>query len=359
MMMSLSADEQVALIRAAVAAPSADNHHAIRFEVSAAALRLHVDRSIADGAPVHRKLFHELAFGAMIENIVLSAERIGRHANVVQYPPWSGGVVADIQFTAAVPGCPVDACGDAIFARTTNRRLYERSRRVPGSILDELAHAAASRGDARVDWLDDDPRRSRILRLIFAAERERFANERLHRELFEAIRFDVGWLATSETGLPPGSLEIEAPFRPIFKALRRWSLQRAMNAIGGSRLMAVRAAWFPAWTAPHIALLTVPRGSDVVDAGRALQRLWLCATLHSIAFQPLAAAIALTSQSVVDGWVTEEVIERMRGELNDLAGDRRAVMIARLGYAPAPTVRAGRGSEHSYVLDAVGTTGPR
>jgi hypothetical protein len=254
---------------------------------------------------------------------VLSAERIGRHANVVQYPPWSGGVVADIQFTAAVPGCPVDACGDAIFARTTNRRLYERSRRVPGSILDELAHAAASRGDARVDWLDDDPRRSRILRLIFAAERERFANERLHRELFEAIRFDVGWLATSETGLPPGSLEIEAPFRPIFKALRRWSLQRAMNAIGGSRLMAVRAAWFPAWTAPHIALLTVPRGS------------------------------------VVDGWVTEEVIERMRGELNDLAGDRRAVMIARLGYAPAPTVRAGRGSEHSYVLDAVGTTGPR
>ena len=111
--------------------------------------------------------------------------------------------------------------------------------------LEHSCGAAAPIADVRVHWLDDSNVRSQVLAVVFRAERERFRSRRLHTELFDAIRFDVGWKGPAETGLPPGSLEVEPPLRAVFRALRHWPLQRVANTLGAAQLLALRAPGCP------------------------------------------------------------------------------------------------------------------
>jgi hypothetical protein len=354
-MTPLQDDDIIALIRAGIAAPSADNRHIVRFERFACALRLHVDRGAIVGAPAYRIGFHELAFGAIIENIALAAQDIGYAATVRQYPNWRDElVIADITFTANASHAEPDALRTAIFARTTNRRLYRRRRRASRQALDELSNAVGCDGSLQIRWLDDDRTRARALRMLFAAERERFRYPQMHAELFDAIRFDVGWQATTDEGLPPGTLEVESPLRSMFHALRKWPFQRAVNAIGAAHMLGVRAAWLPAWTAPHLALLSVPRGAgDLIRAGRAFQRFWLSATLHGIALQPLAACIAIGCQAPDEMGLPASISSLIREALEEFSGGGKAVMVARLGYADPPSVRTSRPSAATYLMDSI------
>jgi hypothetical protein len=190
------------------------------------------------------------------------------------------------------------------------------------------------------------------LSVIWRAERERFRCARLHAELFEAIRFDVGWKHGPDEGLSPGSLEIEPPFRPLFRALCRWRLQRFFNAFGGAEVLGLRAGWLPAWSAPHLALLTIDSVAETgyIPSGRALQRRWLAATGHSLALQPFAAAVAM----VHSGWITEARREQFATDLARLSDGKPAAMLFRLGYAKPPTVHAGRPPSTRFVVGALG-----
>jgi nitroreductase len=351
-MPSLSADERTALVRAGVAAPSADNRHVVRFEVIDDSVRVRVAPGQVASVPDHRIAFHEIAFGAIIENLVLTAPQINRAAVVRCFRRWREDLlVAQIDFVPADEAAS-DDLGLAIFKRTTNRRLYRRSQRIPDAVLDELTGAVALIPGIRADWLDDDRSRARALRLLFAAEGQRFRSENLHAELFRAIRFDAGWLASIDEGLPPGALEVEAPLRPLFRAMANWKVQRILNGLGAASVLGFRAAWLPAWTAPHIVLLSAPGDGSVsfIDGGRALQRLWLSATRRGVSLQPMAASLAIAAQRGGEG-VPDAIIGRCRRDLDGFAPGRRPVMLARLGYADEPSMRALRRDPAWYLIN--------
>jgi hypothetical protein len=348
-MIALSEDESNLLVRAGVAAPSADNHHVIEFRRAGSALRLAVrPGTVVHGA--HRKAFHELAFGAVVENVALTASALRRGVRIRYGTPWiDPGIIADFEFDDA-PDASVDPLQTAIFSRTTNRRLYARRKKATPETLADIARTATVGDEARVHWIETAADRTRLLRVVVSSERERFAHQALHRELFDAIRFDAGWNASVEQGLPPGALEVEAPFRPLFRLMRHWPVQRALNVVGASLLLGFRAAWLPAWTAPHLALISVPAtgNEDWVAAGRTLQRFWLAAAMHALAFQPLAASVAIAFPASNAFGVDQRVSESIARELSSLVGGRRVVMIARIGFAAPPSIRAGRSSVSSY-----------
>lgn len=353
----LTSDDVGTLVAAGVAAPSADNRHVIAFEPRGSSLRLVVDHLVLAGAAPHRIAFIELALGAVIENVVLAAGGMGRIAAVTLNPGWrDDGMVANIALGPAA--LDVDPNGKllcaAIFERCTNRRLFERGRAASSTVLLSLAHAAASAARIRVHWLDSAGLRRRALSLMFRAERERFRNRRLHAELFEAVRFDVGWKGKAEIGLPPVALEIEPPFRSLFGALSVWPVQRGLNCLGAAHLLGLRAAWLPAWSAPHLALLSLPQGGEGarIDAGRGLQRFWLEATRQSLAVQPFGASIALALQTREEPWAPAVTCARIRGDLRSLADGREPVMLLRLGYAAPPSGRAGRPDSRAFVIRA-------
>jgi hypothetical protein len=333
------------ILRSGIAAPSAENRHWLRFEPAAGGVTLVATDVALWSAEPHREALARISHGAVVENMSLRAAALG-YRQATQWGPQPGR--ADIVAECRMDGgrAVSDPLAGAIEQRRTNRRFYRRQPLAP-AVLERIAASAGAVPPARIVWLDDAASRATALRAIRIAETERFRREGLHRELFGAIRFDIGWRRSVEEGLAPGSLEVEPPARPLFAALRRWPLMRACTRIGLHHMLGLRAGELPCRLAPHLGILLcdadTPQGG-AITAGRALQRAWLAATVEGVAFQPMAAAVALQRQRPGGEWVSAEVHARLTELLRALAAGRAesAWMLFRVGNAAAPSVAAGR-----------------
>jgi nitroreductase len=348
---NLSREDLLRLIEAGVQAPSADNRHVVRFELLPNAIRLWVDQETVAQAPRHRLAFFGLSFGAVIENIAIQAASSQWTCDVQANEKWQEDLqVATLTFSPSAEEARGDSLADAIYRRHTNRRLYRRSP-IAANILNELADSVLRYPGTRIRWLDGPGPRKRALRLIRMAEAERFRRPALHSELFESIRFDHGWHTGSDEGLPPGALEIEPPFRGIFRALRHWPFQHVLNRFGAAAMLGWRAGWFPAWSAPHLGLVCYSgeQSAPWIRVGRAFQRLWLAATRLGVALQPMAASIALVTQRAEDGWVSAPLQARLVEIFSELAAGAHPCMVFRLGYARPSRILAGRKPVSAYL----------
>ncbi len=315
---------------------------------------MHVSPGLGTTVPAHRLAMHEFSFGSVIENMSLWAASRGNGCILRMEGDWrEHGRIATLAFSSGDPATLYDPLVRFLFTRHTNRRLYERRSADP-AVLTALATAAGRYSDARTLWLDQPRVRRAALRLMRIAEGERFRRRELHAELFSAVRFDVGWNDSAEEGLPPGALEVERLARLGFQWLRHWPLQRAINVVGAAALLGLRAGWLPASKAAHLGILTVADDAATpwLTAGRAFQRLWLAATSHGLALQPMAAAVALAGQEATGEWVRSRIQARLREGLARLAGSGRPAMVFRVGYARPPSVTAGRRPVQSYLTSS-------
>lgn len=339
-----------ALAEAAALAPSADNRHIFQVERAASCLRLWA-RPEFIAAPFHRRVLGLISLGATAENVMLRAARLGLRGGPAWFPdPGVPELLAEFRFEHGPSAA--DRLEAALAKRHTNRRLVYRGPPLsPGerSLLDADVKGVPG---VTLFWLDASRLRREALRLIAAAESERFRNRPLHQELFGSIRFDAGWQEGVAEGLAPASLEIEPPMRPIFAGLRHWPLQKALNVLGLHRLIALRAAYAPCFIAPHLCLLATSLGLErgAIAVGRALERAWLRATTLGVAFQPFAASALLA----LEGY--EEVPLVLRRRLTDgwrgIAGNHRPLMVFRIGRAAPASARSGRHNLEAYVRQA-------
>ncbi len=341
-----------AILRAGVLAPSADNRHRLRFDVADGVVHLvGTDVSTWPGQP-HRQMLALLALGAVIENMALRSAQFGLAMKVTHWPACQQlDCVAELHWEAST--LHADPLALAIESRHTNRRFYQRSA-LPPSTINALSTAAASSPGAQVRWLDTGRTRTLALRALRIAETERFRRQSLHQELFEAVRFDVGWQDSAEEGLPPATLQIERPMRGPFSLLRRWPLMRAACGLGAHHLLGLRAAYFPCAVAPHIGLMLAGATSErlaAVQAGRSFQRLWLAAAQAGLALQPMAAATALVRQAPGAGWVSAESKAELARVLHLLCPEPQlhAYLLFRLGRAQPPAAMTTRPALEHYL----------
>lgn len=337
------------IARSGVLAPSADNQHVFRIELTGATLRLWPTSEFALTTERLRRVLGLISLGAVVENMRLRAGELGLVSRTTWFPADSDGLIAEMNFQPA-PAVPGDELAAAIPARHTNRRMY----RGPGFSDCEAALLSDAAGPAegvRLIWLHGDARR-RALGLIWRAESERFLRERMHQELFSSIRFDLSWHETADQALPPGALEIEAPMRPLFKALRHWALMRPLTWVGAHRLIGLRAGWLPCWQAPALGLLatSLPTEQGAVAVGAALERLWLRATLLDLAMQPMAASAVLPLQSAADRGASDELRSALAAGWHTIAPGVTPLMVFRMGRAARPTVTSGRRPLEDYLI---------
>lgn len=338
---TLSRAQATSIIEAGILAPSADNRHLLRFEPLENAIRLWGSAEF-QAAPFHRRILALISLGAVVENMVLRAARLGLRAEEA-WPAEAAapdGPLAELRFRAAESrASELEA---AIPHRHTNRRVFYRGPALSPEQQQQMDADVRGVDCVRLLWLDAPELRRQALGLVTLAESERFRSRPLHEELFSAIRFDVGWRASATEGLPPGSLEIEAPMRPAFKALRHWGVMRPLAALGVHRLIGIRAAYVPCRTAPHLCALSTTLGLEpgAIAVGRALQRVWLRGTSAGMSCQPFAASALFA----LEGY--REVEERVRRTLADgwgrISADARVLIVFRMGHAAPPSVRAGR-----------------
>lgn len=340
------------ILAAGIQAPSAENHHYFRYAIESDRVRLVGIESATWSTLPHRQMLTRMAFGAVIENVALKSLEFGHAVQVDLRPdPAHSDVIATLRW-APVTSATSDPLAAAIASRHTNRRFYRREP-VASSVLDELQRATATIAGASLRWLDAPALRRSALTAIRVAETERFRRPALHEELFGAVRFEIGWRRTVDEWLAPATLEVEAPARPVFAALRSWKTMRVANMFGAYAALGLRAGHLPAASAPHLGLLLAggDEDADAINAGRALQRVWLATTLNGLAFQPMAAATALALQVPGEGWVSADAQTRLRALLAELRGDARGAprMLFRLGRASQPSAVAGRRPLHSYI----------
>jgi hypothetical protein len=337
----LTQDQLSALASAANAAPSADNQHVFRLARDGDSICLQADERLF-APPAHRRLLGLISVGAAVENLVLRGARLGLHLEPSLHRVTGvGAVLARLQVSpkAVPPPNPIEA---AIEHRQSNRLLFYRGPGLPPEQRQTLDAYCAAVPGASLVWLDEPNRRRAALMLLRRAEAERFRNRTLHRELFDAIRFDVGWHASADRGLPPGALGLPLPERLGFGLLRHWWVQRLGNVFGLHQLVGLRAAYLPCRWAPHLLAVTTAGSSehDAFRAGQTLQRAWLSVTARGMAGQVYAAAGLYGRDEATD------VRMRLRLELRrgwqHLCPGRTVWLVLRLGHAPAPPVRACR-----------------
>jgi nitroreductase len=329
------------ILQAAVLAPSADNHHRLVFELTTDGLRLLTEPGRLAGLSAYKRTLDLVSLGAVVENISLRASAHGLAASVDLFPHEQTDVVADIRF-GPLPG-EADGLQQAIPIRHTNRRLFTGPQVAP-AIRQEISAAASRIPGCTLDWLDDAEQRSKALRMIRAAEGERFRNRILHAELFESIRFDVGWRQSCEEALPPGALEIEAPLRVFFALMKHWPVMAAMNLIGAYKQLAWRAGDLPCRWSPHLAVISAPSlaDRDQIAAGRAFQRAWLMVARHGLALQPMPASVLYAQAGAVSQGIPAALQARLHAGWDELQPGRTPLMVFRMGRAKAPSLVAGR-----------------
>jgi hypothetical protein len=266
------------ILGAGLMAPSADNRHALRFQIDDDTVRLLSTDAATWPAQPHRRMLALLSCGAVIENMALRSAELGLALTADLWPDAARqDHVADLRWVDAL--AQPDRLAQAIALRHTNRRFYRRTA-LSAQTLAELSAAAAAAPGAQVRWLDNGADRSLALRAPRIAETERFRRRALHQKLFDAVRFDIGWQRSTDEGLPPAALQIERPMRGMFSLLRHWPLMRVANALGAHHLLGLRAAYLPCALAPHLGLMLAGAPSEplaAVQAGRSFQRLWLAA----------------------------------------------------------------------------------
>jgi hypothetical protein len=290
--------------------------------------------------------------GAVFENITLRGAELGLRLEPRGLLP-SDAAAPLVEFTILeTDPCRDDALAGAIEGRHSNRRLRFRGPSLEPAMQRAMSAQAGAVPGTELIWLDDPRRRNAALRLIRLAESERFRNRLLHQEMFESIRFDVGWRASATDGLPPGSLALPWIARPGFTLLRHWGIQRMANILGAHLFLGWRGADLPCRLAPHLCAIAADGDlpAAAVGAGRLLQRVWLHATTLGLGFQVFAASpnYALAGSTAV----STDLRHRLSDGWRALCPKRRPFIVFRMGVAELPACRAGRvDAQHLFVRD--------
>ncbi len=194
----------LSMMQAGLSAPSADNDHCFSFKTSAAGISL-IGRNDYVSAPFHRRVLNGISLGAVVENMVIRAARLGYRAQPDWAPdPLRPSLIAELRLTQGEPS--EGGLDDAIQARHTNRSVVFRG---PGLAKADLAEFAALIDDipgVTLTFVDAGWQRRTLLHLVRLAEAERFKVRSLHDDLFSAVRFELGWKVSADKGLPPKGL---------------------------------------------------------------------------------------------------------------------------------------------------------
>lgn len=330
------------LAEAGAAAPSADNSQPWRFGW---------DRTFAvyyrqpeAGEPLF-PIEHpatRLALGAVIENLAQAASAIGLPFDPTPIQAGASGqpllrlaVAADV---AVVP----DTHALPLFGRQTNRFPFARTE-LPAALL---AWASAQReGAARcLVWQDRKPIRA-LSRLVRQASEARFQTQEIHEWLGRSLRFTAEEVGRGD-GLDVATLHLPPGGRQMLRLTRDWSRMRLFNRLGAYKGFArVEAAAVA--KAPALLTIVAPdAASDIVGAGRLLERIWIELNRMKIAVHPyfvITDQLYRLQRGTVPAGLTP-LIERTQAALDAMLGghDQPMLMLLRVGWPGVNPPRAKR-----------------
>jgi molybdopterin/thiamine biosynthesis adenylyltransferase/nitroreductase len=284
-----------------------------------------------------------IALGAVAENMKIAAANLGL-AGDIQFSAGTESLKPSFLLSLRAADVPKDFLFESVWERHTNRRHYDK-RALPEGSRESLDKVMEAFPGVRVHWIVDRAVLKRVAEVVFQSERARVADERIHRVVYEKIRWTREEIACRPDGLPLGNLEAGKIGEVFLRATRAWSAMRWANRLGFGRLAARHVAR-GVLESSGVALLTA-RGKDrnaVFTGGRAMERFWLGLTHLGLSVQPITPLHHFYDQWNTFGAVTfspksREILERLWPDFQalfpavDFARDTHLLFV-RVGYAP-------------------------
>lgn len=279
------------IINAGVQAPSGGNSQPWRFEVLGNAIRV-----VALPEKDHPVLNYQyrgtwIAHGALIENISIAAAAKGYRADVELFPDPQEPLV-----TAHITLLPDDTAPsslyESIYKRATNRKPYQKNPLSP-EIFSKLQDVAETISDCKVTFTTKLEEMKKLARALSITEQVMFENRQLHGLFFKEVVWNEVEERAKGGGLNAQTLELKPPQLAMMKLLmKRWSTMKLLNRIGMPKIIAKDNAKIYA-SASCIGIISVSSETNeaFINAGRALQRIWLTATQAHLSFHPITGIL--------------------------------------------------------------------
>jgi molybdopterin/thiamine biosynthesis adenylyltransferase/nitroreductase len=337
------------ILRAASLAPSGGNIQPWEFVTAENRVEIHLVPERSTTMDVEFRASY-LAIGAALGNARIAAAAAGRLGSVELLPPGTPDRLAVLHLTdpAAGNGTAAELAAElpAMLARCANRQPGRPALLDP-ALIDEL-HDVVESESGVLHLLTDRADIDACAELLGAADRIRYLDARLHREMMGELRWpDIDRL---DLGLDVRTLELDPADLAKLAVARRPDVMATLAEWGAGRALgeptrdSVRSS-------SAVAVVTVPGGTPehYLRGGAAVERLWIRAQARGLGVQPVSP-VFLFAQSDED--IAGLVGTPHRAELAHLAQQFRSLsavptneefaLILRLSHAPAPTARSQR-----------------
>jgi len=263
-----------------------------------------------------------IAHGAVIENILIAAGHLGCHAEYQLFPD-----TLDDTYVAKIILSPAEAQADplypAIFERCTNRFQYKRTE-VTNEVLEALSNSVKNIDTANVSLVNQKDKINQLANELMVNDRIVFERKDIHAFLFDKIRWNKKQIEATKDGMPVEVLGLSFIEKMAFPLMRFWWYVKAANIFGLSRMIGLKC-WWSCRNASLLGMISI-KGNDkfaFVQGGRAMQRIWLEATVQSLAMQPIIGLTLLINrlkQHALDDFSVKhtQFVGRAAGELPEL-----------------------------------------
>ena len=326
----------MALIQSAILASNPHNTQPWRFSVKSDRIDVFADRSRHLGAfdPFRREM--QIGLGCAIENIVVSASVHGMNALVEAQPGRfpDKAETSGFDLIATVHLSPgekrTSELFDAIPLRHTDRSPYQRTKAIPGHLIQKLADIASEDG-LRLDIFDNQKTRLKFDTLMMDATTAIVADH-------EMVMASHGWFRTTDAAIQThrdGPNLDTAGLSPMMTIAAKIFPDPSPEAGHKMWLDATRDSHLA--TAPATALLSVRDRYGRIDnlsAGRAWQSMHLFATTKNLSMHPMNQPIEWADRQLQLG---QKPIADQR--LTALVGETgwQPTFAFRMGYKDGPT----------------------
>ncbi|WP_028708523.1 nitroreductase family protein [Propionicicella superfundia] len=323
------------LIAAARRAPSPDNMQAWVFARAGDAIEARLEPSRVLPTDVNA-MFAWVGLGAAVENLVIAARHAGRDPEV---EPGALGRDTPVIVRLGRAG-EGDALASVLHERRTDRGAFE-DRPLDTGIVAALTGAAAGLA-AGVHWAAGRGALDRMATMDAASTYIRLEHRPLHDELFEILRFTRHDIETTGFGLEFEALGVPGVLVWMGRLMRHAPVVGLVSRLGIGRLVARRLA-DRLRHAGALCLVTARRAdaAGYVEAGRAMERIWLAATARGLAVQPHGVMPQYLTKAAVEPETFGRYAEVIRAQQDDFD----AVFPAAVGEHPAIVLRIGWASE--------------
>jgi len=338
------------IAEAGIWAPSAANNQPWKLLSKGGCLYLFHDKSQSYSWTDKEDFIAQISLGAALENILIKAAELGFKAEHHLFPVGNDKqLIAAVGFTQAAGATANADLAAFIGTRCTNRKFGDNIALKPG-VLDELKRSGEAIAGARLSLLTTPEQVNIFADIESAAERIRFMHPQSHSEFFgKELRWNDSGKEIIHEGLDIKTLELTvseemgirvASDKGVVALLNEWKTGKAFEK---QIRNAIRSA-------SAVGLVTIPGFSpeNVVNGGRAAERIWLNATRLRLSLQPMSAPLFLHTRmkygdktGATPEMISEinELFEKLCNLFPELT-DRHGLFLFRLFNAGIPTARS-------------------